>query len=214
MLTPRSVGVLQGVSPLPQISSLEAPHRGFRRMPADYEMMIASSPPVFSHSPPVSSCIAANYNYLCNGLAYNNANGGRRRQQQMNPKLRVQATGEQAVAAAVLANKLQALAPRLRPCLVVKPDEPLEACKHKKRVVFADDKGLSLTQVSTFYFNGYLDPCGFSPHLGKILISKISKKYRLKWFIFTKRDKTHAGKNAIIILIECFAVKMSEVVSL
>jgi hypothetical protein len=121
-------------------------------MPADYEMMIASSPPVFSHSPPVvSSCLAANYKYLCNGLAYNNASvdiSGRRRQQ-MNPKLRV-AAGEQAAAAAVIAKNLHALAPRLRPCLVVKPEEPADACKHKKRVVFADDKGLSLTHVSTF----------------------------------------------------------------
>lgn len=144
--------LLQGVS-LPQISSLETPHRGlFRRMPADYEMMIASSPPVFSHSPPVSSCLAANYNYLCKGLAFNNANvdvGGRRRQQ-MNPKLRVAGAGEQAAAAAVFA-KLQALAPRLRPCLVVKPEEQADACKHKKRVVFADAKGLSLTHVSTIF---------------------------------------------------------------
>ncbi|CAB3366194.1 Hypothetical predicted protein [Cloeon dipterum] len=124
-------------------------------MPADYEMMIASSPPVFSHSPPVSSCLATNYNYLYNGLAYANDNRSplRRREahHQLNPKLRVGAMAAVAATAEPMLAKsavLKALAPRLRPCLVVKPEEDAaDASKLKKRVVFADDKGLSLTHI-------------------------------------------------------------------
>ncbi|XP_059471429.1 protein phosphatase 1 regulatory subunit 3B-B [Neocloeon triangulifer] len=123
-------------------------------MPADYEMMIASSPPVFSRSPPVSSCLATNYNYLCNGLAYandNNRSSLRRReahQQQMNPKLRVAAAA--ATTETTLAKSAVLRAQALRPCLVVKPDEDVtdgDASRLKKRVVFADDKGLSLTHI-------------------------------------------------------------------
>ncbi|KAF4517382.1 hypothetical protein B566_EDAN009810 [Ephemera danica] len=122
-------------------------------MPADYEMMVAASPPVFSHSPPASSFLATNYNYLRYGPAAfsptrNNNNNNNTKK--LSPEVFAKNPSK-----SLIAN----MAPR-RPCLVVRGED--EACtqqpttaiqpdiqltKHKKKVCFADDRGLSLTQV-------------------------------------------------------------------
>lgn len=95
-------------------------------MPADYDVLLAHSPPVFSHSPPSafycrrSSPVAARRHFSPAAAPSPVAAPPRRPQ---------------------------------RPILVLRPDElsadltPTSPTRHKKRVVFADDKGLSLTHV-------------------------------------------------------------------
>ncbi|KAF7282578.1 hypothetical protein GWI33_002300 [Rhynchophorus ferrugineus] len=103
----------------------------------DYEMFLPHSPPVFSHSPPTS--------FLSDFASF--------------PRLQRSSSCRQtqhsftiypkAVAAPVVSPK--------RPCLVIRPNEdsfssssdedPTSPTKLKKKVVFADDKGMSLTHV-------------------------------------------------------------------
>ncbi|XP_075222149.1 glycogen binding subunit 70E [Lycorma delicatula] len=103
-------------------------------MPADYDVIVAHSPPVFSHSPPsyysYGSCRSAST--PPSPLASRRLSPSPQRRQPSSPKPR-------------------------RPCLVLKPDdsssgsdndnEPTSPTKLKKKVVFADDRGLSLTHV-------------------------------------------------------------------
>jgi hypothetical protein len=138
-------------------------------MPADYEMMIAASPPVFSHSPPASSFLATNYNYLRYGPAAFSTSPNRHNinaTKALSPEVFAKNSSHKIY----IAN----MAPR-RPCLVVRGEDaatmkpimnhkgdtqtmttttgqqqcPHHAIKNKKKVCFADDKGMSLTQVRT-----------------------------------------------------------------
>jgi hypothetical protein len=121
-------------------------------MPADYEMLVAHSPPVSAdflsnyssyrprYEPPACSCI---------------------RPLQCSPQLPAEHTStplppETAKHSALI--KMPVAVPR-RPCLVVRPEDTSGSSDEndlpsptrlKKKVVFADDKGLSLTQVGVF----------------------------------------------------------------
>ncbi|XP_066991569.2 protein phosphatase 1 regulatory subunit 3B isoform X2 [Anabrus simplex] len=107
-------------------------------MPADYEMLMSHSPPVFSHSPPLGSGFTDYSNSYCR----NNANWRRPNSLSLAPPS--------------APRRQDPLTPP-RPCLVVRPEEVtsdnsnsgdlLSPTRLKKKVVFADDKGLALTQV-------------------------------------------------------------------
>jgi hypothetical protein len=112
-------------------------------MPADYEMIVAASPPVFSHSPPASTFLATNYNYFRYGPTFNTRNNNNHNVRKLSPEVFAK-PGKQLPPTI-------SMAPR-RPCLVIRAEDCTEEeesqnMRHKKRVVFADDRGLSLTQV-------------------------------------------------------------------
>lgn len=104
-------------------------------MPTDYEVLLSHSPPIFSQS------------YF----------GCRYTPQRSATALRRQFTPPNGLA--VL--KLQIPSQPVRPCLVTRPEDPSSSGEEndppspttriKKKVIFADDKGLSLTQVSFIY---------------------------------------------------------------
>lgn len=110
-------------------------------MPADYDLLLAHSPPVFSHSPP---------------LFYSSYNSCRlstppltQRSPKPSPTLLRRAN-------TLPTPKHLSSAPR-RPILVLRHEDSSSSDENdlpsptrtKKRVVFADDKGLSLTQVGS-----------------------------------------------------------------
>lgn len=105
-------------------------------MPADYDVIVAHSPPVFSHSPP-----SPYYSYGSCRSVSNPPSPLASRRLSPSPQRRHQPSSPK---------------PR-RPCLVLKSDdsssgsdndnEPTSPTKLKKKVVFADDRGLSLTHV-------------------------------------------------------------------
>lgn len=109
-------------------------------MPADYEMLVSHSPPVYSHSPQngfLSSFRPFQYNpdKFCNSSARN----CRSTSSTSFPPLNLPRIGQSS--------------PR-RPCLVSRPDDgtssdedPTSPTKLKKKVVFADDKGMPLSHV-------------------------------------------------------------------
>lgn len=113
-------------------------------MPADYEMLVA-------HSPPVAADFFSNYaNYRLRFEPPSRPSYMRPKQRSSPPRsslpLPQPATTE--------APKMPVAVPR-RPCLVVRPEETSSSdesdlpspTRLKKKVVFADDKGFSLTQV-------------------------------------------------------------------
>lgn len=113
---------------------------------AQYEMLVSHSPPVFSHSPPVAFLS----DYGPNVNRYFDPSRSLCRTQSLTP-IQSRHKFHQ------LASKMPT-APK-RPCLVVKPEQIRNSDstdskttssidkKSKKRVVFADDKGKSLTEV-------------------------------------------------------------------
>jgi hypothetical protein len=123
-------------------------------MPADYDMLVA-------HSPPVSADFLSNYS-SCR-LKYEPPGAGSYvRPLQLSTQLPAQRSVPRALSSPSHTEtqlKLVAMpvaVPR-RPCLVVRPEETSGSADEndlpsptrlKKKVVFADDKGLSLTQVS------------------------------------------------------------------
>lgn len=101
-------------------------------MPADYEMLVSHSPPVFSHS----ANYLSNYpSFRSDHDAFHSVARGFCKPQLSQPKI----------------TKLPA-SPK-RPCLVIRADDsssdedPPSPTRLKKRVVFADDHGRPLTQV-------------------------------------------------------------------
>jgi hypothetical protein len=130
-------------------------------MPADYEMLVA-------HSPPVSTDFLSNYS-SCRLKYEPPAARSFIRPRQFIPQLTTQS---------VLPLPLQlhshtetqlklvtmpVAVPR-RPCLVVRPEDTSGSTEEndlpsptrlKKKVVFADDKGLSLTQVGSYSLSLY-----------------------------------------------------------
>lgn len=111
-------------------------------MPADYDVIVAHSPPVFSHSPPSSF-----YSYGSCRSVSNPPSPLASRRLSPSPQRRLPPSSPK---------------PR-RPCLVInKPDDSSSGSENdndlasptklKKKVVFADDRGLSLTHVSNYRF--------------------------------------------------------------
>lgn len=110
-------------------------------MPADYDIMVAHSPPVFSHSPPTTFYSSYNTCRLSTTPV---------------PRPRPSPTQlRRLVPTSKPSAEQNKSAPR-RPCLVLRPEEHTKSSEDKdlpsptrlkKKVVFADDKGLSLTQV-------------------------------------------------------------------
>lgn len=105
-------------------------------MPADYEMLVSHSPPVFSHG----ASYLSNYpSFRSDHDAFRTVPRGFCRPPQQQPS-------QPRVAAKMPAS------PR-RPCLVIRPDDsssdedPPSPTRLKKKVVFADDHGRPLTQV-------------------------------------------------------------------
>lgn len=137
-------------------------------MPAEYDSVVAASPPVFSHSPPTPGGgpggFLANYghfrfeadpwqhhHYNYNSHRHFNSWAPVTRRQQDSYRRPTPPSLPLNIPQVVKAN-----CPR-RPCLVVRPEEatspestpeePTSPTRLKKKVVFADDRGLSLTQV-------------------------------------------------------------------
>lgn len=112
-------------------------------MPADYEMLISHSPPVFSHSPPSGFLSAYSpYRLHCDN-PYSRYPNNRSTQKTYPTNLHISNNNNTEV------KKDMPQSPR-RPCLVSRGEdieEPLSPTKLKKKVVFADDKGMSLTHV-------------------------------------------------------------------
>lgn len=107
-----------------------------------YEMLVSHSPPVFSHSPPTGFLSDYPSFRLGSETFPRNTRGNCRN---ITPP-----------ASLTWPNKIcrQMPASPRRPCLVIRPeeapsavDDPASPTKLKKRVVFADDKGMSLTHV-------------------------------------------------------------------
>lgn len=104
-------------------------------MPADYEMLVSHSPPVYSHSPPHGGFLTSYYHH--------------------HP-----ARNCRVASSTSFPPPFKTASPR-RPCLVIRPpedcssssssssesDDPTSPIKLKKRVVFADDKGMPLSHV-------------------------------------------------------------------
>lgn len=113
-------------------------------MGLDGDILVSHSPPVFGHNP------ATFYNAYGNCRFQNTNNVQRQRL-----KSPSRANGSRSTCTTTLERKPS------RPCLVVRPDdgssssssssdenEPQSPIRQKKKVVFADDRGFSLTQVS------------------------------------------------------------------
>ncbi|KAK7788704.1 hypothetical protein R5R35_012387 [Gryllus longicercus] len=141
-------------------------------MPADYEMLVSHSPPAFSHSPPLSAGFLADYSPAAavpSGCGFHRLPSQQQQPHRLSLPPRPRAPPPPAPAARLAAAPAPAMpvaAPR-RPCLVVRPEEAAAAAAQngsgddfhaangdlpsptrlKKKVVFADDKGLALTQV-------------------------------------------------------------------
>lgn len=98
-----------------------------------YEMLVSHSPPVFSHSPP---------NGFLSDYRFNSDNFPRRN------------TCRASSSFSLIPKHMSQQGPK-RPCLVIRPedasssseDDPTSPTRLKKKVVFADDKGMSLTHV-------------------------------------------------------------------
>lgn len=110
-------------------------------MPADYEMLVSRSPPVYSHSPP-NRYLSTYGAYPFNQDTYCNSTRNCRVISATSFPPFPQKTAQ------------TSLSPR-RPCLVNRPEDcttssdedPTSPTRLKKKVVFADDKGMSLTHV-------------------------------------------------------------------
>lgn len=110
-------------------------------MPADYEMLISHSPPVFSHSPPTS--FLSNYSPYrlhCDSPYSRTLTRGSCKPQPTSLSIHHEVPHQEMPAY-----------PK-RPCLVSRAEDsieedPLSPTKLKKKVVFADDRGMSLTHV-------------------------------------------------------------------
>jgi protein phosphatase 1 regulatory subunit 3A/B/C/D/E len=121
-------------------------------MPADYEMLVA-------HSPPISADFLSSYSSY--RLRYEPPACSYNRPRQFGPQLPAQHTSpppQPHTETCSTLTKMPVAVPR-RPCLVVRPEDTSSSSDEnelpsptrlKKKVVFADDKGLSLTQVGVF----------------------------------------------------------------
>lgn len=112
-------------------------------MPADYEMLISHSPPVFSHSPP--SNFLTNYSPYrlhCDNYARTLNRGSYK---QPPPSLSINTRYETKY------DKPETPTSPIRPCLVSRGEDSIEEdlspTKSKKKVVFADDRGMKLTHI-------------------------------------------------------------------
>lgn len=113
-------------------------------MPADYEMLVSHSPPVFSHSPPTG--YLSDYTPMRLGP------------EAFSRVARTSCRSPSPCRRSFTNNKLQTnkmpASPK-RPCLVIRAEDfhsssdedPTSPTRLKKKVVFADDRGMSLTHV-------------------------------------------------------------------
>lgn len=108
-----------------------------------YEMLVSHSPPLFSHSPPAS--FLSDYSFRLNSDQYSRTNLRTCRSNSPSPS----------PFSNYNYSSIKMPASPKRPCLVIRPDEtsvaneedPTSPTRLKKKVVFADDKGMSLTHV-------------------------------------------------------------------
>lgn len=112
----------------------------------DYEMLVSHSPPVFSHSPPTGS-------FLTEYAALRLGADTFPRAATRNSCRAIQHSNSWNTFSTKPIKKSPS--PPMRPCLVIRPaeesvqvvEDPSSPTKLKKKVVFADDKGMSLTHV-------------------------------------------------------------------
>lgn len=142
-------------------------------MPADYEMLFSHSPPVFSHSPPSSFLTSYTpYRLHCESPYSRTVSRG---YSKPSPPSTLSFHTEEDYHYNV------PLSPR-RPCLVSRgedslEEDPISPTKLKKRVVFADDRGMSLTHVRVMTEPSSVPPVWssrFLAHLTKGLSAEVS----------------------------------------
>ncbi|CAG9864273.1 unnamed protein product [Phyllotreta striolata] len=131
----------------------------------DYEMLVSHSPPVFSHSPPTGGFLTdyaalrlstefprAAFTTCSRSLQHSHSFGSLPK-----PPFRMPAYPK-------------------RPCLVIRPtdetsssdEDPTSPTRLKKKVVFADDKGMSLTQVRVMTEPSNVPPLWSSRFLAEV----------------------------------------------
>lgn len=133
-------------------------------MPADYEMLISHSPPVFSHSPP--SNFLSNYSPYRLHCDSNYARTfARANQYKSSPPSTLSFNYDTPIS--------ECPSP-IRPCLVSRDtdsdEDPISPTKLKKKVVFADDKGMSLTHVRFM-----TEPSSVPPLLSSRFLAQVTK---------------------------------------
>lgn len=132
-------------------------------MPADYEMLISHSPPVFSHSPPSNFLTNyAPYRLQCDNYARTIARGPYRPYPPNSLSFHAAARPEPRIAE----TPTPPTSP-IRPCLVSRAEED-EHGRGKKKVVFADDRGMSLTQVRVMSEPSCVPPLWSSRFLAQV----------------------------------------------
>lgn len=135
-------------------------------MPADYEMLISHSPPVFSHSPP--SNFLTNYSPYrlhCDSPYARTINP-------LTPRYTKPTPPALTFQPSQVHRPDMPASPR-RPCLVSRADEgieedPMSPTKLKKKVVFADDRGMSLTHVRVMTEPSSVPPLWSSRFLAQV----------------------------------------------
>lgn len=140
-------------------------------MPADYEMLISHSPPVFSHSPPTG--------YLSDYPPMRFSAEAFSRMPRSSCRSTSPSTFTRSLSLPRIPPEriMPALGPR-RPCLVVRTDDTQHSSsdedpaspppRHKKRVVFADAKGMSLTHVRIMSESSSEPPLWSIPFLSRV----------------------------------------------
>lgn len=136
-------------------------------MPADYEMLVSHSPPVFSHSPPTG--FLGDYSVRFPD-AFSRVPGASCRSPTRSLSFNTRHLHQQQ-------HHLKMPASPMRPCLV-KPlrtedlppseEDPVSPTRLKKKVVFADDKGMSLTHVRVMTEPSNVPPVWSSRYLAQV----------------------------------------------
>lgn len=131
----------------------------------DYEMLVSHSPPVFSHSPPTGG-------FLTEYAALRLGADSFPRATRNTCRPLAHTTSWNTIP---LSRKMPA-SPK-RPCLVIRPaeeslhpviEDPTSPTKLKKKVVFADDKGMSLTHVRVMTEPSNVPPLWSSRFLAEV----------------------------------------------
>lgn len=136
----------------------------------EYEMLVSHSPPIFTHSPTTGGFLKE-YAALRFGVDAFPRTSSRNPHRPFQQSCSIFPTKP---------NKISPNFPR-RPCLVRRPttgtiqviEDPLSPTKLKKKVVFADDKGMSLTQVRVMTEPSNVPPlwnCRFPAEVSQSLI--------------------------------------------
>lgn len=139
-------------------------------MPADYEMLISHSPPVFSHSPPTG--YLSDYPSMClSPEAFSHVTRSTCRSPSPSPCTRSFSNFNK-----FTTNDKMPVSPK-RPCLVIRTEEMNSSSdedptspthRHKKKVVFADAKGMELTHVRIMSEPSNEPPHWSLPYLARV----------------------------------------------